>query len=158
VNDVQIDTPEHSCGVLGIFSTKKNVAKLGYIGLMALQHRGQEAAGIAVSNGCIINIHKGVGFVSDVIKDTDLEIISGNLAIGHTRYSTTGISDHTNIQPMSIDTNLGKITIAHNGHLTNASSLRTQLVQQGATFKSSSDTEVMLQMLALDSGSDWIKR
>ncbi len=124
----------------------------------ALQHRGQEAAGIAVADGQTISIHKGVGLVSHVFTPNTMAELKGHYAIGHTRYSTTGSSLLRNAQPFMIETIHGPLALAHNGNLINSAELRNELMQQGVGFSSSSDTEVMTLMLARNGGATWEER
>jgi len=129
-----------------------------FFGLYALQHRGQEAAGIAVADGQTISIHKGVGLVSHVFTPNTMAELKGHYAIGHTRYSTTGSSLLRNAQPFMIETIHGPLALAHNGNLINSAELRNELMQQGVGFSSSSDTEVMTLMLARNGGATWEER
>ncbi|MFA7229327.1 MAG: amidophosphoribosyltransferase [Melioribacteraceae bacterium] len=151
----QIDKPRCNCGVFGIFASKE-AAVTTYYGLLSLQHRGQEAAGIVSlsknSKGRpVLNVHKSLGLVSEIFNNDkifDDELI-GECAIGHNRYSTTGSSDSSkNIQPFTVNYRLGNIAIAHNGNLTNAKKLREELVNDGAIFQTTSDTEVILHLIA----------
>ena len=112
------DYPKHYCGVFGIFNHPK-AAELTYFGLFALQHRGQESAGIVSFDGEQFNTHKGMGLVPQIFTATALESLKGSMAIGHTRYSTTGSSHLRNAQPLTVDCAKGQIAIAHNGNLTN---------------------------------------
>jgi amidophosphoribosyltransferase len=152
------DSPKEECGVLGIFAPNEDVARMAFFGLSALQHRGQEAAGIAVSDGQTLRLHKDVGLVSQVFDPLTLSKIHGDFAIGHTRYSTTGSPSARNAQPFLIDTQYGPIALAHNGNLINAAELRTNLMQQGVGLTSTSDTEVMTMMLACSKGNTWFER
>ncbi len=136
------------CGVFGIFGAQK-AAQLTYFGLYALQHRGQESAGIVSSNNGKISLHKGMGEVSDVFNGgKDLEKLNGKIAVGHTRYSTTGASSLINIQPFIITNRKRKLAIAHNGNLTNSLELRTKLDAAGSIFQTTSDTEIILHLVA----------
>jgi amidophosphoribosyltransferase len=150
--------PQEECGVIGIYAPKEDVAHMAYLGLHTLQHRGQEAAGIAVANGTSIRMHKDVGLVSQVFTQAHLSALQGDLAIGHNRYSTTGSSSIRNAQPFMIDTRYGSVAIAHNGNLVNAFELRRELLENGVGLSSSSDTEVIAQMLAGSRGEDWFER
>jgi amidophosphoribosyltransferase len=152
------DSPKEECGVLGIFAPGEDVARMAYFGLFALQHRGQEAAGLAVSDGQIIRLHKNVGLVSQVFDPLTLSKMQGDYAIGHTRYSTTGSPSARNAQPFMIDTQYGTLALAHNGNLLNAAELRTKLMQQGVGMSSTSDTEVMIMTLACSKGNTWFER
>lgn len=135
------------CGVFGIHGHPE-AANLTYLGLHALQHRGQESAGIATADGGQLVLHRGMGQVTDVFQPRQLERLTGASAIGHVRYSTAGGSFLKNAQPIAVDYAHGQIAIAHNGNLTNASLLREQLESQGSIFQSASDTEVIVHLLA----------
>jgi amidophosphoribosyltransferase len=152
------DTPREECGVIGVFAPNEDVARMTFFGLFALQHRGQEAAGIAVADGQTMSVHKGVGLVSQVFTPTAMTNLNGHYAIGHTRYSTTGSSLLRNAQPFMIETIHGPLALAHNGNLVNSAELRQELMQQGVGFSSSSDTEVMTMMLARNGGGTWEER
>ncbi len=147
-----------ACGVCGIYAPGADVARVSFFVLYALQHRGQECAGICTGDGRVAHIHKGMGLVSQVFNEDNLRWLRGDLAIGHTRYSTTGGLSLTNAQPYLIETALGPLGIAHNGNLTNTSSLRRDLLQRGVGLTSSSDSEVITQMLAGAPGDSWDKR
>jgi len=149
-----MDKPKSYCGVFGIYCNDK-AAYNTYFGLHALQHRGQEAAGIVTrninkGNIPVFSMHKNFGLVSEVFNDKLFqEKLTGDAAIGHNRYSTTGSSDSVkNVQPFLVNYRLGHIALAHNGNLTNAGSLRQELVNEGAIFQSSSDSEVILHLIA----------
>lgn len=153
-----LDSPKEECGVLGIYAPGEDVARMAFFGLFALQHRGQEAAGLAVSDGQIIRLQKDVGLVSQVFDPFSLAKMQGDFAIGHTRYSTTGSPSARNAQPFMIDTQYGTIALAHNGNLINATELRSKLLHQGIGMSSTSDTEVMVMTLACSKGSTWFER
>jgi amidophosphoribosyltransferase len=152
------DHPHEECGVIGVFAPNEDVARMTFFGLYALQHRGQEAAGIAVADGQTISMHKGVGLVSQVFTPNTMAELKGDYAIGHTRYSTTGSSLLRNAQPFMIETIHGPLALAHNGNLINSAELRNELMQYGIGFSSSSDTEVMTMMLARNGGATWEER
>lgn len=152
------DRPREACGIFGVFAPERNVARLSFFALYALQHRGQESAGIATSDGRGAHIHKGSGLVSHVFDEENLRSLQGYMAIGHNRYSTTGASRLRNAQPYLIETALGPLGIAHNGNLTNAPVLRRELLRRGVGLISSSDTEVITQMLAGAPGGSWRQR
>src|SRR5688572_4681720 len=120
------DKPHHECGVFGIYAPDEDVARLTFFGLYALQHRGQESAGIAVSNGRRVNVYKEMGLVAQVFDEQKLAPLQGHLAIGHTRYSTTGSSKLLNAQPFLVESALGPLAVGHNGNLTNAADLRQE--------------------------------
>ena len=152
------DHPHEECGVIGVFAPKEDVARMTFFGLYALQHRGQEAAGIAVADGQTISMYKGVGLVSQVFTATTMTELQGHYAIGHTRYSTTGSSLLRNAQPFMIETIHGPLALAHNGNLVNSAELRNELMEHGVGLSSSSDTEVMTMMLARNGGETWEER
>lgn len=152
------DHPHEECGVVGIFAPNEDVARMAYFGLYALQHRGQEAAGIAVADGQTMSLHKGVGLVSQVFTSAVMSELKGHYAIGHTRYSTTGSSSPRNAQPFMIETIHGPLALAHNGNLVNSAELREELMRQGVGLSSSSDTEVMTLMLARNDVGTWEER
>lgn len=145
------DKPREECGVFGIYAPKREVARLTYYGLYALQHRGQESAGIAVSDGGEINAYKGMGLVSEVFTDQTLAELQGHMAIGHVRYSTTGSSLVANAQPIVVHYQDGMIALAHNGNLTNAAELRQELAGTGAVFHTTVDTEAIVNLIARNS-------
>lgn len=135
------------CGVFGIFGHPE-AANMAYLGLYALQHRGQESAGIASSDGHQVRVSRAMGYVADTINQETLARLPGPIAIGHVRYSTAGESQLWNAQPILIDCAHGQIAIGHNGNLVNAGELREDLVRQGSIFQSSTDTEVVLHLYA----------
>ena len=139
--------PKHYCGVFGIYG-HPNAAELTYYGLYALQHRGQESAGIVSSDGKQFRVHKGMGVVSQIFNGDVLHNLVGTMAVGHTRYSTTGSSHIRNAQPLTVDCARGQIAIAHNGNLTNAAPLREELENRGAIFQTTVDSEVILHLMA----------
>jgi len=143
----QQDKYREACGVFGIFGHPE-AANLTYLGLYALQHRGQESAGIVSADGEKMHLSRAMGHVADAFDERTLEGLPGHLAIGHTRYSTAGDSNLLNAQPILIDCAHGQIAIAHNGNLVNARELRDQLVRDGSIFQTSSDTEVVLHLYA----------
>src|SRR5258707_3339904 len=143
----QPDYPKHYCGVFGIFG-HPNAAELTYYGLYALQHRGQESAGIVTSDGRQFRTHKGMGLVSQIFSGNVLNGLPGNMALGHTRYSTTGSSHLRNAQPLTVDCAKGQIAIAHNGNLTNAGQLREELEARGSIFQTTVDSEIILHLMA----------
>jgi amidophosphoribosyltransferase len=143
-----MDKPQDECGVFGIYSKKNNGATLSYYGLYALQHRGQESAGIATSNGKNMKLYKNLGLVSEVFDEEKLAGLSGHLAVGHVRYSTTGSSSIENAQPLMFNYLQGRVALAHNGNLTNANELRYSLATTGSVFQSTSDTEVIINLIA----------
>jgi len=139
--------PKHYCGVFGIYG-HPNAAELTYYGLYALQHRGQESAGIVTSDGRQFREHKGMGLVSQIFNGQILHDLVGKTAVGHTRYSTTGSSNIRNAQPLTGNCLRGQIAVAHNGNLTNAAELRDELEAKGVMFQTTVDSEVILNLLA----------
>lgn len=135
------------CGVFAIYGHPE-AANVSYLGLYALQHRGQESAGIASSDGRTLHCYKGMGYVADLFKPEVLGGLPGEMAIGHTRYSTAGDTVLLNAQPFSVACNKGQIAVAHNGNITNAGELRRELEAEGSIFQASSDTEVVLHLVA----------
>ncbi len=152
------DNPREACGVFGIFSPDVDVARITFFALHALQHRGQESAGIATSNGSEIFIRTNMGLVTQAFTEKDLAYLPGHLAIGHTRYSTTGSSRICNAQPILATGPLGPMALAHNGNIVNADPLREELEQQGVTFRSTTDSEVIAHLIALAPGRDWVEK
>ena len=136
------------CGVFGVYGKDLDVARLSFFALFALQHRGQESAGIAATDGDNFHVERAMGWVADVFSPERLRRLPGHRAIGHVRYSTAGSSNLRNAQPITAKTARGPIAIAHNGNLTNAEVLRREMVREGAIFQSNSDTEVILHLLA----------
>ncbi|MEJ5228876.1 MAG: amidophosphoribosyltransferase [Pseudothermotoga sp.] len=141
---------KEACGLLGIFSSSydETIAKTVYYGLFALQHRGQESAGIAVSDTNSIRYHKGLGLVSEVFDEEELEKLTGKIAIGHVRYSTTGSNVFSNAQPLVIRYHSGELAVAHNGNLVNASQIRDNLEKSGFMFHTTTDSEVIAALIA----------
>ena len=135
------------CGVFGVFGNDE-AAKLTYLGIYALQHRGQESAGIASTDGMDVRVHKALGHVQEIFTPQVIASLPGAAAIGHTRYSTAGDTTLMNAQPVVIDCNKGKIALAHNGNLTNAIEVRRRLEHRGSIFQTTSDTEVIVHLIA----------
>ncbi|HXA41802.1 MAG TPA: amidophosphoribosyltransferase [Candidatus Solibacter sp.] len=150
------DKPHDECGIFGIYAPGQEVANITYFGLYALQHRGQESAGITVSDGRKLNTVKDVGLVAQVFDDpTKMAALRGDLALGHTRYSTTGSNKLANTQPMVYEhPQIGPIAMGHNGNLTNYRQLRDELEEKGVVFDTSSDTEVILRLIGQTPGPD----
>lgn len=146
---MQPDYPKHYCGVFGIYNHPQ-AAELAYFGLYALQHRGQESAGIVTYDEASrkFRTHLGMGLVSQIFKAEALDKLTGRMAVGHTRYSTTGSSELRNAQPLTIDCKRGQIAIAHNGNLTNAAQLRDELESRGSIFQTTVDSEIILHLMA----------
>ncbi|MGE3277603.1 MAG: amidophosphoribosyltransferase [Vicinamibacterales bacterium] len=141
------DKFREECGVFGIYGHRE-AAKLAYLGLYALQHRGQESAGIAAADGERVLAVRDMGYVNEIFDEPALESLTGTIAIGHTRYSTAGESKISNAQPILIDCVHGQVGICHNGNIVNANEIRQELVQQGSIFQTNSDTEVVLHLYA----------
>jgi amidophosphoribosyltransferase len=142
-----LDKFKEECGVFGVYG-QPEASTLAYLGLYALQHRGQESAGIAASDGIKMRVSRGMGYVADVFNEHSLAELSGPMAIGHVRYSTAGESRLANAQPILIDCVHGQIAVCHNGNLVNQRELRDDLVSRGSIFQTSSDTEVFLHLYA----------
>ncbi|HEX6804838.1 MAG TPA: amidophosphoribosyltransferase [Terriglobales bacterium] len=141
------DKFREECGVFAVYQHPE-AETLAYLGLHALQHRGQESAGIVSSDGMALHIHKSMGLVADIFTEKKLSRIRGTLAIGHTRYSTAGDSALLNAQPILVQSNKGQIALAHNGNLTNAQEIRARMEANGSIFQTSSDTEVIVHLIA----------
>jgi amidophosphoribosyltransferase len=154
------DKPEEACGVFGIYAPEEEVAKLTYFGLYALQHRGQESAGIATFEGDRVHCYKNMGLVSQVFNEDKLQELTGTHAVGHTRYSTTGSSHRVNAQPAVIPTRLGSLALTHNGNLVNTQTLRQTLVERGCdSFVTTTDSEMIGVAIAdeVNQGKDWVE-
>lgn len=152
------DKPLSNCGVVGIYNNPE-AAKLAYLSLYALQHRGQESAGVVSSNGERLFRHAGMGLVADVFADPKtFEKLPGYMAIGHNRYSTTGATRLSNAQPLLVKSKDGLLAISHNGNFVNARSVRRDLEKDGAIFQTTSDTEVVLHLLARSKASDMVAK
>ncbi|MFC1674411.1 amidophosphoribosyltransferase [Candidatus Omnitrophota bacterium] len=135
------------CGIFGVYP-HKDAARLAYLGLYALQHRGEEASGIVARNGNKVYLHKAPGLVSDVFNEKIIRSLRGEMAVGHVRYSTTGSSNAKNTQPFYVKTKIGDVAIAHNGNLTNSLALRRRLQDNGALFQTTMDSEIIAHLLA----------
>lgn len=159
IESSQPDKPEEACGVFGIFAPGEDVAKLTYFGLYALQHRGQESAGIAVFDGNRVQLHKDMGLVSQVFNEQILQGLKGQSAVGHTRYSTTGSSRVVNAQPAIVNTRLGPLALAHNGNLVNTTQLRAALLQSDTQLITTTDSEMIAHAVAeeVNTGKDWLE-
>ncbi len=136
-----------ACGVIGIYAPGEDVARLTFFGLFALQHRGQESAGIATADGHTLKLHANMGLVSQVFSEDSLTRLTGHVGIGHTRYSTTGSSKVLNVQPIVVGEGADVIAVAHNGNVINSQQLREELITQGVRFNTSTDTEVIAQLI-----------
>lgn len=154
----QDDRPREACGIVGVYIPGQEVARTTFFGLFALQHRGQESAGIATSTGDAVQLYARMGLITQVFKEEDLASMHGHLAIGHTRYSTMGGSKQHNAQPLLADGPRGRIAVGHNGNVINAAELRTELSEMwGVTFDKTSDTEVIAEIFARAPGRDWFE-
>src|SRR5947209_11754492 len=142
-----LDKFKDECGVMAVHNHLE-ASTMAYLGLHQLQHRGQESAGVVSSNGERLFMHKAMGEVAEIFTEDVLKKLPGNLAIGHTRYSTSGDSALLNAQPIMVDCNKGMIALAHNGNLVNAAQIRQKLEQQGSIFQTTSDTEVIVHLVA----------
>ena len=149
------DNLKEACGVFGVFAPGEDVAKITFYGLFALQHRGQESAGIATSDGRRLHLYTSMGLVAQVFQEEDLARLPGHIAIGHTRYSTTGSSHLNNAQPMKVNGAWGDIALGHNGNIVNAKPLREELEDSGFTFNTGTDSEVIANLLAAAPGKNW---
>lgn len=145
------------CGIFGVFN-HRDAANLTYLGLHALQHRGQESAGISCTDGEIMRTHREMGHVSDIFDARVLSTLPGRSAIGHVRYSTSGSSDISNAQPLMVEYSKGYLAMAHNGNLTNAMIIKDELQNYGSIFQSSSDTEVVIHLIALAHENSTVER
>jgi amidophosphoribosyltransferase len=149
IKTIQLDDDHFHdhCGVFGIFGHAE-AAKMTYLGLYALQHRGQESAGIATTDGADVHVHKSMGHVQEIFTPDVISRLPGAVAMGHTRYSTAGDTSLMNAQPVVIDCNKGKLALGHNGNLTNALEVRRRLEHRGSIFQTTSDTEVIVHLIA----------
>ena len=153
------DHPNEECGVIGVFTPEGDASRLAFFGLFALQHRGQESAGIAAANGENVVVHADMGLVTQIFREPDFYPLVGDMAIGHTRYSTSGSSELCNAQPLLVDGKHGQLAVANNGNIINALQLRDQLQDEwNCTFTSTTDTEVIAQLLAHATGANWEDR
>lgn len=152
------DKPQEACGVFGVYAPGEEVAKLAYFGLYALQHRGQESAGIVTFESGKCHVHKDMGLVSQVFNESILDELPGEWAIGHTRYSTTGSSHVRNAQPVLMETRLGTLALAHNGNLVNVAQLREELHRRHCDFNTTSDSEAIAVAIAseVEAGKNWV--
>ena len=152
------DRPHEACGVFGLYAPGEDAARVTYFGLYALQHRGQESAGIATTDGAQLYLHRQMGLVSQAFTEENLLGLPGSSAIGHTRYSTTGASRLENAQPFVMRGTLGEFALAHNGNLTNTEVLRLRLAREGVDVSESSDSELIAHLLARDPGSTYLEK
>ena len=156
---VPFDHPNEECGVIGVFTPEGDASRLAFFGLFALQHRGQESAGIAAANGENVVVHADMGLVTQIFREPDFYPLVGDMAIGHTRYSTSGSSELCNAQPLLVEGEHGQLAVANNGNIINALHLKEQLQDEwNCSFTSTTDTEVIAQMLAHAVGATWEER
>src|SRR5512133_3816196 len=155
---MNFNRPEEECGIFGIFNHPE-ASNLTYLGLYALQHRGQEACGIVSSDGKVLHSHKDMGLVADVFGNQDtFKKLPGRAAIGHVRYSTTGSSVIKNTQPIMVEYSRGAIAVAHNGNIVNAQLIRSELEPYGSIFQTSMDTEIIVHLLATARDESLVER
>jgi len=147
-----------SCGVFGVYAPGEDVARLTFFALFALQHRGQESAGIATTDGKNLKVHAKMGLVSQVFSEDSLSHLTGDIAIGHNRYSTRGSSRVDNVQPIIAGKGSNTIALAHNGNIINAEHLQQELSDQGYTFHTSTDTEVIVNLILSSTETNWADR
>ncbi len=147
-----------ACGVFGIYAPNEDVARITFFALFALQHRGQESAGIATTDGERIRLCADMGLVSQVFSEESLSQLTGDIAIGHNRYSTRGSSRISNVQPIIVGEGLNTVALAHNGNIVNAEYLYKELYDQGYIFRSSTDSEVIANLILSASGKDWVAK
>jgi len=152
------DKPTEECGVFGIFAPEQDVARITFFGLYALQHRGQESAGIATSDGEHVSIRTRIGLVSQAFSEDDLALLPGHIAVGHARYSTQGANSPRNAGPMISGSNLGPVVVAHNGNITNALALREELEHDGERFLTTTDSEILTRLIALSPGFTFVDK
>jgi amidophosphoribosyltransferase len=162
MDDLTDDQMHEACGVFAVWAPGEDVARVTYFGLYALQHRGQESAGIATTDGFSLRLHAQMGLVAQAFDEPMLATLRGPkslAAVGHTRYSTTGTNKAANTQPILVaDGALGELALAHNGNITNALPLREELLAQGVRFEGTTDSEVAAHLVALTPGGDWVTR
>lgn len=154
----ETDKPHEECGVFGIFAPEEDVARITFFGLYALQHRGQESAGIAATDGREVHIHTRLGLVNQAFDESDLRQLRGHIAVGHCRYSTSGSNVACNAGPILTQSDIGPIAVAHNGNITNALPLRSELEGQGERFVSTTDSEILTRVIARTPGADIVTK
>ena len=152
------DVPRDACGIVGVYARGEDVARLAFFGLYALQHRGQESAGISASDGETIRIHTSMGLVGQAFQEEDLERLRGHIAVGHTRYSTTGSSRIDNAQPIRSKGPGVELTLTHNGNVINALNLKDELEEWGCTFSSTADSEIVAHLMSHAPATSWSER
>ena len=154
----QESRPRESCGVVGVYAPGEDVARIAFFGLYALQHRGQESAGIATADGQVIRLHTSMGLVGQAFQEKDLERLTGHIAIGHTRYSTTGTSHIKNAQPILSQGPEIELALAHNGNVINAIELKKELAESGYSFSSTTDSEIIAHLMSNAPATTWSER
>jgi amidophosphoribosyltransferase len=155
---MNLTRPHEECGIFGVYNHKE-ASNLTYLGLYALQHRGQESCGIVSSDGTVLHAHKRMGLVADVFGNQEIfKKLPGNSAIGHVRYSTAGASVEKNVQPIMVDYSRGSIAVAHNGNLVNAHLLKAELEAYGSIFQTTMDTEIIIHLLAITKTNSLVDR
>ena len=147
-----------ACGVVGVYAPEEDVARVAFFGLYALQHRGQESAGISTSDGKRIRVHTAMGLVGHAFQEEDLAGLPGYIAVGHTRYSTTGSTTLQNAQPILSKGPDVEIALSHNGNVINAVDLKEELLEWGCTFSSSSDSEIVAHLISNAPATSWEER
>jgi amidophosphoribosyltransferase len=152
----ELDKIHEECGVFGVYAPGQDTARMTFFGLYALQHRGQESAGIATADGHTLRLRTHMGLVAQAFSEADLAALPGHIAIGHTRYSTTGSCSPANASPLRAECELGVFAVAHNGNLVNAAPLRDEMLRLGANFASSTDSEIITHLIAEAPGTDWL--
>ena len=153
------DHPREECGVIGVYTPGEDASRMAFFGIFALQHRGQESAGIASSDGSTIKLHSDMGLITQIFREEELYPLSGPMAIGHTRYSTTGSSKADNAQPHLVKGVHGELALGHNGNVVNAAELQIELKEEwGCNFTSTTDSEVIAYLLANAPGQTWEER
>lgn len=155
---VSVSDLHESCGVFGVYSPGEDVARLTFFALFALQHRGQESAGIATADGKRIQLYADMGLVSQVFDEASLSTLTGHIAIGHNRYSTTGSSRKCNVQPLIVGSGAESLALAHNGNIVNSGMLYRELCDHGYSFTSSTDSEVAGNLIMSSPAKDWVER
>ena len=147
-----------SCAVVGVYAPNEDVARLTFFALFALQHRGQESSGIATTDGKRLRVYAKMGLVSQVFDEDALSQLTGEIAIGHNRYSTRGSSQIKNVQPILVGKGSKALAVAHNGNIVNAEHLHEELSEQGYTFSTSTDTEVITNLIVSAPEKDWVDK
>lgn len=156
--DITGDQLKEECGVFGVYASELDVARLSFFGLHALQHRGQESAGIAVSDGEQVLLRKRLGLVSQVFDESDLRHLTGVQAVGHTRYSTTGTTSRENAGPLAASSDIGTIVVSHNGNIVNSAEIRAEVEKAGVPLQTTTDTEALTELIAKAPGETLVEK